>query len=112
MFEEQGIIAELRGMQSRLERTICQLSEQSQAQWQLSDKLRSLTGVCESLLRLWEMTDGEVAEQHLLNVYDRPRERMLDLMFKQLQREIDKNGPQAQRERRYEQIEFDWSDKK
>lgn len=110
MFEEQGIIAELRGMQSRLERAISQLSEQNYAQWQLSCKLRSLTGVCESLLRLWGMTDEEVAEQHLLNVYDRPRERMLDIMFKQLQREIDQNGPQAQRERKYEQIEFNWPD--
>ena len=112
MFEEQGIIAELRGMQTRLERAIAQLSQLNYRQSDLTDQLRSVAGVCDGLIRLWHMTDEEVADQHLLNVYDRPRERMLDLMMKRLQEELKGKEQLLRGRSRYEQIEFDWSDKK
>lgn len=85
MSEEQDKIIELRGIQQRIERLIIQLSDQSLEHWQLSGRLRSLTGICENLLRVWKMSEEQVAEQHNINVYDNPKNKILGLIFHQLE---------------------------
>ena len=108
-FDDQGIIMDLKGIEVRLGRTITKFADLARDEESALDRLRAMSAKVESLIRVWGMADEQVGEEFLIPTFDRPRERILDLLVKELNRQLNGDwGRQLQEIRNEQEKQPEW----
>lgn len=102
-FENQEILADLTGVWLRLDRVISKFNNVANSEQSAADRLRVMSGKVDSLIRVWAMTDEQVGEEFQIASLSNPRERILNLIIKELARELNGDWGRHLQEIRNEQ---------